>query len=385
MNTCIFTHFEMEEKRLAFDAIVSFEGIVPKTGKHIKYEEQIFPFSAEFSEPLVYDNLDIIQMLECYIKQAKLSALFDEIHIDLPKDGKTYDFSKGINYLFFNSYGIDSYSIYLTFNDDLKEKLIEFSWTSEQNYSYLQSMINRCSHYRPPVVICFKKMLESVDLLWNPCNSTYLKYLLYKKFHIKLSLYGDVAYSYLQPYNIKSIQQLNFAFYQTELISLYITMILGDRKLVNSMLFDNGDSKIIRKTAYLKILTDHFGIKFEDYVDLNRLKVFKEKIKNKTFDYYFSQESSHPSMLVTNIYFYKEEFIKALIELFYNTEKSDVEQKFQEFFAEHKGGHTSYNGNYFTISATTFKQYIDELPEECKELYTIMYTKYKLLHLLGNV
>lgn len=380
-NSCLFTNFDIKKERLSFDVIVTFKGIIPKTKQYVSYDKQVFPFEAEFSEPLEYDNLDVFQMVECYIKQAKLSDCFEDINIDLAKEGKPHDFSKGENYLFWNSYGLDSYSIYLTFRDELKERMIEFSWTTDKQSQYLEGMINRCAHYRTPVVICFKKMLESIDLLWNPCNSTYLGYLLYKKFNIKLCLYGDVAFSYFQPYNIKNIHQLNFAFYQTELISLYISMILGDNKMFNSMLFDNGDSKIIRKLAYSKILTDYLGLRFEDYIDQNRLDIFKEKIKYKTFDYYFQQEAAHPSMFVTNIYFFKDKFIKALVDLLYPSEKELVKQRFQKFFAEQKGGYPLYNGNYFTISYKAFKQYMDNLEGSLKELEKILYKQYKLLNL----
>ena len=140
--------------------------------------------------------------------------------------------------------------------------------------------------------------------------------------------------------------------------SLYqIVQILGDNKMFNSMLFDNGDSKIIRKLAYSKILTDYLGLRFEDYIDQNRFDIFKEKIKYKTFDYYFQQEAAHPSMFVTNIYFFKDKFIKALVDLLYPSEKELVKQRFQKFFAEQKGGYPLYNGNYFTISYKAFKQY----------------------------
>ena len=91
MNSCLFTNFDIKKERLAFDVIVTFEGIVPKTKQYVRYDKQVFPFEAEFSEPLEYDNLDVFQMVERYIKQAKLSDCFEKITIDLAKEGKPHD------------------------------------------------------------------------------------------------------------------------------------------------------------------------------------------------------------------------------------------------------------------------------------------------------
>ena len=239
MNTCEFRNFKIDPMYLIFDVVFTFSGVNPRTGEYVEYNNEIVPFHVEFSEPLEYDNIDVIQMLECYIQQAHLKKRFEEIHIDLDKKGKEHNFADGENYLLFNSYGFDSYSMYLAFRDELKEKMREFTWSREKGVVHYQKAIKNSFHYRTPVLFCFKeKMIEDNKwVLTNPCNATYLKFLLYKKFKIKLVLYGDTAFSYYRPEHVNTIYRLNTGFYQTELISLYISMILGDRSTFNEILF----------------------------------------------------------------------------------------------------------------------------------------------------
>lgn len=386
MNSCIFKNFKIEDKMLSFDAVVNFVGIVPKTGKQVEYNNEIFPFCATFSEPLEYDNTDIISMLECYIKQASLLKIFEKIEIELPREGRAFDIKTGNNFLFFNSYGLDSYSIYLIFRDELKEKMVELTWSTEQNLEYTKSMANACVHYRAPVIVCFKNMLESIDVLWNPCNSTYIKYLLYKKFNIGLTLYGDVTLCFYVPTDVAHIRQLNFGFYPSEFISLYIDMVLGSREMFNKMLFDNWSTKVIRKCADIKILTEHLGLKFENFIDMNQLHEFKKKISSTNFDCYWKAESVHLQEWLALTYFYHDEFIKTLQELFYDSEKEIVEEKIREAYRAYESKpHPIYNNrNYFKIPFKGFKQYMEYLPETFKGLEKIMYNKYKLLNLFSD-